>query len=159
MSIKYWEFEDAPLKEKIKSPTVKEIAKIFYDNDTEAYRFGFILLEVKKHGGLKLKDVPDSIPIATAKRYLDYGVQVGILKHEGGIYMLTDRFSKPFRNITVYIKEWMESKNEEDISLEFAGARTIKQVKRGGKTLNKISLNQPSTNNSTNQNDTIELES
>jgi len=29
MAIKYWEFEDAPLKDKLKSVNVKEVAKIF----------------------------------------------------------------------------------------------------------------------------------
>ena len=95
-------------------------------------------MEAKKKDGIKLKDVPSAIPIATAKRYLDFGVQIGILKHENNIYSLTDRFTKPLRNIALYIKEWMDSKTEEDITLEFSGARTSKQEKRGGrKTLNK----------------------
>ena len=33
MSIKYWEYEDAPLKEKLKDPNVKDLAKIYFDND------------------------------------------------------------------------------------------------------------------------------
>lgn len=133
MAIKYWEFEDAPLKEKLKSVNVKDIAKIFYDNETEAYRFSTLLLEVKKKGSLRLKEVPSSIPIATAKRYLDFAVQVGLLKHESNAYSLTDRFTKPFRNIAVYIKAWMDSTNEEDLGVEFANARVEKQVKRGGR--------------------------
>ncbi len=138
MAIKYWEFEDAPLKEKLKEPNVKTIANIFFENETESYRFALLLLEAKKKDGIKLKDVPSAIPIATAKRYLDFGVQIGILKHENNIYSLTDRFTKPLRNIALYIKEWMDSKTEEDITLEFSGARTSKQEKRGGrKTLNK----------------------
>lgn len=134
MSIKYWEYEDAPLKEKLKSLNVRDIAKIFFDNETEAYRFASLLLEVKKNGGLKLKQVPKNIPIATAKRYLDYAVEIGLLKHESNTYMLTDRFTKPFRNIAIYIKAWMDSNAEEDLSVEFANARMEKQNKRGGKT-------------------------
>ncbi len=133
MSIRYWEFEDAALKEKLKNPNVKEIARLFFDNETEAYRFSYLLLETKKRGELRLKDVPDSIPIATAKRYLDYAVQIGLLKHESNAYSLTDRYSKPFRNMSTYIKEWMESKAEEDLSVEFANARIVKQNKRGGR--------------------------
>ncbi len=133
MGIKYWEFEDAPLKEKMKSVNVKDIAKIFFDNETEAYRFATLLLEVKKRGAMKLKDAPQSIPIATAKRYLDYAVQLGLLKHESGSYELTDRYTKPFRNMALYIKAWMESKDEEDLSIEFANARVEKQPKRGGR--------------------------
>jgi hypothetical protein len=133
MGIKYWEFEDAPLKEKLKSVNIKDIAKIFYDNETEAYRFATLLLEVKKKGQMRLKEVPTSIPIATAKRYLDFAVQLGLLKHESSAYSLTDRFSKPFRNIAVYVKAWMESTAEEDLAIEFANARIEKQPKRGGR--------------------------
>lgn len=133
LSIKYWEFEDAPLKEKLKNVRVKEIAKVFFDNETEAYRFAALLLEVKKAGQLKLKQVPKNIPISTAKRYLDYAVEIGLLKHESNAYMLTDRFTKPFRNIATYIKAWMDSTAEEDLNVEFANARIERQGKRGGK--------------------------
>ncbi len=136
MPIKYWEWEDAPLKEKLKNINVKEIARVFYGNETEAYRFAVLLYEIKKRGQLRLKDVPESIPIATAKRYLDFAVNAGLLKHEGNAYALTDRFSKPFRNIAAYTKEWIDSKNEEDLSIEFASARIEKQGKRGGRKAN-----------------------
>jgi len=136
LPIKYWEFEDAPLKDKLKNINVKEIAKLFFDNDTEAYRFAALLLEVKKSKQLKLKQVPKEIPIATAKRYLDFGVELGLLKHESNSYELTDRFSKPFKNITTYIKAWMESNAEEDLAVEFANARIEKQSKRGGRRIN-----------------------
>ena len=32
MGMKYWEFEDAPLKEKLKQLNVKDVARIFFDN-------------------------------------------------------------------------------------------------------------------------------
>ncbi len=133
MTIKYWEFEDAPLKEKLKNPSVREIAKIYFDNETKAYRFARALHEVKKTGLLRLKDCNKDLPIATWKRYLDYGVSVGILKHEDAAYSFTDRFSKPLKNIAVYIKYWMEAKEDEDIGLLFANAKFGKQKKRGGK--------------------------
>lgn len=133
MGIKYWEFEDAPMKEKLKGVNVRDIAMVFFDNETEAYRFSILLHEVKKRGSLRLKDVPALLPVATAKRYLDYGVQLGLLKHENSEYQLTDRYSKPLKNIAAYIKVWMETKQEEDIAVEFANARTDKQIKRGGR--------------------------
>ncbi len=133
MGIKYWEFEDAPMKEKMKNLNVRDISKLFFDNDTEAYRFAKLLLEVKRLKSLRLKQVPSDIPIATAKRYLDFAVELGLLKHESNAYELTDRFSKPFRNIATYIKAWMESPAEEDVSIEFANARIEKQPKRGGR--------------------------
>lgn len=132
MAIKYWEFEDAALREKLKNPNVKEIAKIFFENETEAYRFGYLLLEVKRKKGLKLSDVSE-LPVATTKRYLDFAVQIGLLKHENNVYMFTDRYTKPFRNISIYIKEWMERNDDEDLSIEFANAKTGKQEKRGGR--------------------------
>lgn len=132
MAIKYWEFEDAPLKEKLKSANVKDVSKIFFENETEAYRFATLIHEVKRAKELRLKNVPKHIPIATAKRYLDFGVEVGLLKHENNAYILTDRFSKPFKNIATYIKAWMENPTEEDLSIQFANARVEKQIKRGG---------------------------
>jgi hypothetical protein len=132
MAIKYWEFEDAPLKEKLKAVNVKDVAKIFFDNETEAFRFATLIHEVKRAKELRLKNVPKHIPIATAKRYLDFGVEIGMLKHENSAYMLTDRFSKPFKNMATYIKAWMEHPYEEDLSVQFVNARTTKQDKRGG---------------------------
>ena len=133
MAIRYWEYEDAPFKEKLKEPNVKEIAKVYFDNETKAYRFSKALSEVKKKGGIKLRDCGEELPIATWKRYLDFGVMVGILKHEDGIYSFTDRYSKPFRNVSLYVKAWIESQKEDDLSLLFANARIEKQTKRGGR--------------------------
>lgn len=143
MGIKYWEFEDAPFKEKLKSLNVKEIAKIFFENETEAYRFAALLYEVKRKGTLRLRDTPKDIPIATAKRYLDYGVQLGMLKHENASYSLTDRYTKPLKNIAAYIKAWMDSTSEEDLLTEFPNANPRKQEKRGGRSRSEQQLPQP----------------
>ncbi|MEM3781825.1 MAG: hypothetical protein QXT43_02605 [Candidatus Micrarchaeaceae archaeon] len=137
MAIKYWEYEDAPLKEKLKDPSAREVAKIYFDNDTRAYRFAKALLAVKKSGSLRLKDCDNSLPIATWKRYLDFGVQVGLLKHEGNAYSFTDRYSKPFKNVATYIKEWIEASKEEDPDLLFADAKITRQQKRGGRQASK----------------------
>lgn len=136
MGMKYWEFEDAPLKEKLKQLNVKDVARIFFDNETEAYRFATLIYTVKKAKELRLKNVPKHIPIATAKRYLDFGVEIGMLKHENNAYVLTDRFSKPFKNMATYIKAWMEDESEEDLSVHFPNARVEKQGKRGGTATN-----------------------
>ena len=133
LMIKYWEFEDAPLKEKLKNPSVRELAKAYFDNETKAYRFAKALLEVKKKKELRLKECGAELPLATWKRYLDFGVTVGILKHENNAYSFTDRYSKPLRNFSIFIKEWIDSKNDEDPSLLFANARASKQQKRGGR--------------------------
>lgn len=133
MPIKYWEYEDAPLKEKMKDPNVKEVAKIYFENETKAYRFARALYEVKKKGQLRLKDCSQELPLATWKRYLDFGVTVGILKHESGMYEFTDRYSKPLRNIATYIKAWMDNGRDEDLAVLFATAKTGRQQKRGGR--------------------------
>ena len=72
MNLKYWEFEDAPMKEKLKNVSIRDIAKIYYENETEAYRFARLLYEVKKRGSLRLNEAKSIFPIATSKRYLDF---------------------------------------------------------------------------------------
>ena len=62
MVIKYWEYEDAPTREKLKKPNVREVAKIFFDNETEAYRMAMLLTQVKTKGSLRLKDVNSDLP-------------------------------------------------------------------------------------------------
>ena len=133
MAIRYWEYEDAPLKEKLKDPNVKDIAKIYFDNDTKAYRFSKALCEVKKKGTLRLKDCNSELPLATWKRYLDFGVMVGLLKHEDGVYAFTDRYSRPLKNISLYIKAWMDVPKDEDLLVLFANAKMERQKKRGGR--------------------------
>ena len=135
MAIRYWEYEDAPLKEKLKDPSVKDIARIYFDNETKAYRFSKALYEVKKKGTLRLKDCSNELPVATWKRYLDFAVMVGLLKHEDGVYSFTDRYSKPLKNISLYIKVWMDTAKDEDLAILFANAKTDKQTKRGGRQL------------------------
>lgn len=137
MAIRYWEYEDAPLKEKLKDPNVKDIAKVYFDNETKAYRFAKALYEVKKaKAGLRLKDCGMELPTATWKRYLDFGVMVGLLKHEEGLYSFTDRYSKPLKNISLYIKTWVDMPKDEDLGVLFATAKTDKQKKRGGRAAN-----------------------
>ncbi|MDE1855768.1 MAG: hypothetical protein KGH49_00840 [Candidatus Micrarchaeota archaeon] len=133
MGIKYWEYEDAPLREKLKNPNVKEVAKIYFENETKAYRFARALSEVKKKGELRLKDCSKDLPLATWKRYLDFGVNVGILKHEGNAYSFTDRYTKPLKNISVYIKSWIDLTGEDKLEILFANAKMQKQQKRGGR--------------------------
>ncbi|MGI0141289.1 MAG: hypothetical protein ACREBF_01405 [Candidatus Micrarchaeales archaeon] len=133
MGIKYWEYEDAPLREKLKNPNVKEVAKIYFENETKAYRFAKALSEVKKKGNLRLKDCGKELPLATWKRYLDFGVNVGILKHESSAYSFTDRYTKPLKNISVYIKSWIDSMSEDKMDVLFANAKMQKQQKRGGR--------------------------
>ena len=131
--IKYWEFEDAPLKEKLKSPSIREVASIYFENPTKAYRFAKALLEVKKKKTLRLRDCGDELPQATWKRYLDFGVNVGILKHEDNMYSFTDRYTKPLKNIGVYIRAWIETETNEEPDILFATARHGRQTKRGGR--------------------------
>ncbi len=138
MAIRYWEYEDAPLREKLKDPNIKDIAKIYFDNETKAYRFSKALYEVKKKNSLRLKDCGNDLPVATWKRYLDFGVMVGLLKHEEGVYSFTDRYSKPLKNVSLYIKAWMDTPKDEDLAILFATAKTNKQKKRGGRQLSDV---------------------
>ena len=133
MAIRYWDFEDAPLREKLKNPSLRELALIYFQNETKAYRFARALAEVKKKGALRLKDCPADLPLATWKRYLDFGVMVGIIKHESSTYSLTDRYSKPLRNVATYIKAWMDNPAPDNIEVMFVNAKVEKQRKRGGR--------------------------
>ncbi|MEM3555555.1 MAG: hypothetical protein QXF56_02460 [Candidatus Micrarchaeia archaeon] len=136
VSLKYWEWEDAVLKEKLKALSVKEIARVYFKNETQAYRFASALLLVKRKGAVRLRECPEELPVATWKRYLDFGVQVGILKHEDEVYSFTDRFTKPLKNFGVYIREWVEKGNpNEDLGMMFALARREKEKKRGGRAI------------------------
>lgn len=126
MPINYWEFEDAPLRDGLKNPSIKKVASIYFENETRAYRFARVLQEVKKKKELRLKDCADVLPIATWKRYLDFGVRVGLLKHENTMYSFTDRYSKPFKNVATYIKAWMDSEKDEDLSLLFVNVKAEK---------------------------------
>ncbi|NYZ79192.1 hypothetical protein H0N99_03515 [Candidatus Micrarchaeota archaeon] len=145
VSLKYWEWEDAVLKEKLRHISVKEIARAYFDNETQAYRFASALLLVKRRGFLKLKDCGEELPIATWKRYLDFGVQVGILKHEDEVYSFTDRFTKPLKNLGEYVKVWVkEGDANEDLGLTFALAKRGKEKKRGGKVTSSPSQQAPS---------------
>ena len=142
MAIRYWEYEDAPLKEKLKDPNVKDIAKIYFDNDTKAYRFSRALCEVKKKGNLRLKDCSGELPVATWKRYLDFGVMVGLLKHEEGNYSFTDRYSRPLKNISSYIRAWMDVQKDEDLAVLFINAKMDRQKKRGGRVAVEMEVQQ-----------------
>ena len=136
MTLRYWEFEDAPLREKLRDPNIKDIARIYFENETKAYRFAKALVEVKKAGSLRLKDCSKELPKATWKRYLDFGVTVGMLKHEDSAYSFTDRYSKPLKNMALYIKTWMDASKVEDLDILFANAKMEKQQKRGGRASN-----------------------
>ncbi len=133
MVMKYWEFEDAPLREKLKHPNIRDLAMIYFENETKAYRFARALTAVKKSGKLRLKDCENDLPVATWKRYLDFGVKVGILKHESSEYTFTDRYSKPLKNVAIYIKSWIDAEAHDNMDSLFATARTGKQKKRGGR--------------------------
>jgi len=133
MNLKYWEWETAPFREKVKTPSVRDIARVFFENETQAYRFARAISEVKRTGRLRLGDCPPDLPTATWKRYLDYGVQVGLLTHEDVAYELTDRLSVPLKNFASFVKEWAQNGKEEDLNALFALAKKEKQKKRGGR--------------------------
>lgn len=133
MNLKYWEWEDAPFKEKVRRPSIAEITRVFFNNETQAYRFAMALSLVKKMGRVRLKDCPKTLPAATWKRYLDFGVRVGLLKHEEEAYSFTSRFARSMKNFAAYIKAWMERGSDEDLEILFARAKKERQVKRGGR--------------------------
>lgn len=112
---------------------MREVAKVFFDNETEAYRMASLLLQVKAKGKMRLKEVTGDLPKSTSKRYLDRAVEFGLLKHEEGSYTLTDRYTRPLKNVALYIRAWSESTDAEDLGIYFPNAVVERQKKRGGR--------------------------
>ncbi len=124
MNLKDWEWEAQPLKEKLKTPTLRPLAMLLFENETHAYRFSRVLEFVKQKKYARLKDFPADLPKATWLRYIEYAVQLGMLdKSSSGVYELTNRFSNPLRNVADYYKKWREIEGAEDLSLAFPRAR------------------------------------
>lgn len=124
MNLKYWEWEAQPLKEKMKSPSVKHLTDVLFENETHAYRFARTLEYVKAKKYARLKDFPKDLPKATWLRYLEYAVQLGILdKSSSGVYELTNRFSNPLRNLADYYKKWRETESPEDLAVTYPRAK------------------------------------
>jgi hypothetical protein len=132
LNLKYWEWEAQPFKEKMKTPSVKDLALLFFTNETHAYRFARVLEFVKEKKYARLKDFPKDLPKATWLRYLDYAVQLGLLdKSSSGVYELTNRFSNPLRNVADYYKKWRETEGASELSIAFPRARTGAYLKNG----------------------------
>ncbi len=124
MQLKYWEWEAQPYKEKIKSPSLKHLTDILFENETHAYRFARALQFVKEKKYARLKDFPPDLPKATWLRYLEYAVQLGLLdKGANGVYEMTNRFSTPLHNIADYYKRWRESEGTEELSILYPRAQ------------------------------------
>ncbi len=126
MNLKYWEWESAAFKEKMKNPSIKHITSILFENETQAYRFALTLDFVKRKKYAKLKDFPKDLPKATWLRYLEYGVQLGMLdKSSSGVYELTNRFSNPLRNLSDFYKKWRESDSSENLQINYPRAKKL----------------------------------
>lgn len=124
MNLKYWEWEASAFKDKMKNPSIKHLTSILFENETQAYRFAITLGFVKKKKYAKLKDFPQNLPKATWLRYLEYGVQLGMLdKSSNGVYELTNRFSNPLRNLSDFYKKWREIEVQEDLDLSYPRAK------------------------------------
>lgn len=131
MGFKYFEWEGPAAKEKLKQLTVREITSFFFDNETQAYRFSRALLLVKQKGALRLRDCPEDLPVATWKRYLDFGVQLGMLSNETGKYVVANRFSNALKNFADYYAKWeRESSGTEVAEKVFPGAKKEKEAPR-----------------------------
>jgi hypothetical protein len=131
MDLHYWEWETTPSREKMKAPSIKEIARVLFDNETQQYRFAKAMLLVKEKQFLKLRECPGDLPLSTWKRYLDYAVQLGMLNHENNTYSLANRFSTPAKNFADYYEKWLrEGNGNEDLTILFPAAKKGKERPR-----------------------------
>lgn len=131
MTFKYFEWEAAATKDRKLS--AKHVAEFFFDNDTQAYRFTRALLLVKKKTVLRLRDCPDDLPAATWKRYLDFGVQVGLLQFDNLQYALANRFTPALKNFGAYATKWIQDgpANENPGQLFPEAKKGIEKPRRG----------------------------
>jgi len=131
LAFNYFDWEGPAAKEKMKQLTVKEIANFFFDNETQAYRFSRALLLVKQKGALRLRDCPEDLPTATWKRYLDFGVQLGMLSNETGKYVMANRFTPALKNFADYYAKWeREGTGNEAVEEIFPNAKKEKEKSR-----------------------------
>jgi hypothetical protein len=109
VNLKYWEWEDKPAKEKSKAPTAKEIARTLFEDPKKAERFALILDTVKARGIVRLRDLDfKAMPKATWHRWLELGVQLGMLNKENEAYSITSRFPTALENLADYYKKWRQ---------------------------------------------------
>jgi|GEM_PF-4631020 len=98
MNFKYWEWEAAPYKEKLKAPSIKGITSALFTDETKAYRFACVLNTARQHP-VQLKDCDTQImPKSVWYYYLEMAVRLGMLDKQRRIYVLTNRFTRPFSN-------------------------------------------------------------
>ncbi len=129
MNLKYWEWEAQPAKEKMRAPSIKNLADVLFGNETHKYRFCRAILFVKEKGIARLSDMPKDLPKATWLRYLEYATQLGVLDKTTSGYALTNRFSTPLRNLAEWYEKWRRKAENEDAGLLFPLA---KKAGRGG---------------------------
>ncbi|MBI3587691.1 hypothetical protein HY995_01390 [Candidatus Micrarchaeota archaeon] len=123
MNFKHWQWETHALREKEKRPTVKEIASVLFENDTQAYRFALVLTLVKRKGSLMLRDMPADLPKATWHRYLETGYELGFFDKKGDAYFKSNRFTNPIRNFGEYYEKWLKDERDEgDVAPLFPNA-------------------------------------
>lgn len=125
MDHKYWEWEAQPLKEKLKTPSIKPLTDVLFgDDETQAYRFAKAMTFLRKRGVARLKDFPNDLPKATWFRYLEYAVQIGFIEKSGdGVYSMTNRFTNSLKNFAEYYDKWRKDDKDEEIDYLYPRAR------------------------------------
>ncbi len=123
MNFKYWEWEAAPYKEKLKVPTVKAITDALFTDETKAYRFACVLNTARQHP-VQLKDCDTSVmPKSVWYYYLEMAVRLGMLDKQGRIYVLTNRFTRPFANYAEYYQKWRQTEGAEELKTLYPRAK------------------------------------
>ena len=112
-----------PHKEKLKSPSVKHLTDTLFESETQAYRFAQCLQFLKERGVAKLQHFPADLPKATWLRYLEYGVQIGMLEKTGDkVYSITNRFTNSLKNFAEFYDRWRKQGSAEDLTVLYPRA-------------------------------------
>jgi len=136
MNFKYWQWESHELREKLKKPSVKEIANTLFPSETHAYRFARVLCIVKRKGSVRLREMPSDLPKATWHRYLEAGYEMGFFDKKDDVYVRINRFSNPVKNFGEYYAKWLDSENvseEGELPVLFPRAQKGKYNQAQGK--------------------------
>ncbi|MEK6924596.1 MAG: hypothetical protein AABW54_05145 [Candidatus Micrarchaeota archaeon] len=123
MNHKYWEWEAMPHKEKLKRPSLRHLTDGLFENETQAYRFARALQFLKERGVARLQHFPGDLPKATWLRYLEYGVQLGMVDKSGDkVYSVTNRFTNSLRNFADYFDRWRKEGGAEELAVLYPRA-------------------------------------
>ncbi len=113
-----------PHKEKLRGLSIKHLTDSLFENETHAYRFAMAIQFLRQRGVAKLQHFPPELPKATWLRYLEYGVQLGMIDKSGDkVYSITNRFTNSVKNYADFYDKWRKDGAAEDLAVLYPRAQ------------------------------------